>query len=718
MNYKILNDQFNNMLTSESANILKYVEFNSSPFKHPLDYEEIKESLLGSYDISLAKDYFAYTKDSTLSRFLQDIKKLFVNSPYVPNEDYFLDSVYVDYSDGSSNIVKIEAAVNQILNTKSVSAIIKGDRGSGKTASTLVYLYRNHEELFEKNIIWLRCDLHKLYNAWMISDSGLDNLITLGEYKELFIVYSICKHANDSERKEIYELVKLIKRNDREFGIVAKAKHTYLTDVSLYEQIQKTNEDIIRFEGPDSSRSFLLDEWIKHAQFKQNESRRQIKNARYLYNALLESINTLNWQLLLFFDGCDNVDINKRRNFFLYQKFLSELHPQLYRDTKNSPVYTVVLLRPRTYEELLEKHPNVLQDHKDSIPFVATLRTPCCEAVTNERFKYIRKIGLLNNLHDETHYRSISKAITTMLEQIKEDPSSLRRRQAINHNIRDFLFNRLSLISVLAYVSGINGKIKENHENYINPDSWNKRNKFLNGRLFSDSKTEGIATAEPGSIYFNIFFAKPNGNKWNGFIFLRIYQVLKRLSTALESECTTILSTLFDYDNDLVKESLEICETYGLIHFLPKSNENEDSEQYVVLNEKFNYLIEETFKDADVMYYLALDTYLPSALIESEYFRAHNNNVNEKSHYNEVMPFTATLFMKFLCIQDKLEREGLHGKLTTLIEKMQHLSIDDTDFVLPIKQVQGQIPVFKRIITSIGHTSEQKRREFNKIIES
>ena len=93
MNYKILNDQFNNMLTSESANILKYVEFNSSPFKHPLDYEEIKESLLGSYDISLAKDYFAYTKDSTLSRFLQDIKKLFVNSPYVPNEDYFLDDL-------------------------------------------------------------------------------------------------------------------------------------------------------------------------------------------------------------------------------------------------------------------------------------------------------------------------------------------------------------------------------------------------------------------------------------------------------------------------------------------------------------------------------------------------------------------------------------------------------------------------------------------------
>ena len=105
-----------------------------------------------------------------------------MNSPYVPNEDYFLDSVYVDYSDGRSNIVKIEAAVNQILNTKSVSAIIKGDRGAGKTASTLVYLYRNHEELFEKNIIWLRCDLHKLYNAWMISDSGLDNLITLGEY--------------------------------------------------------------------------------------------------------------------------------------------------------------------------------------------------------------------------------------------------------------------------------------------------------------------------------------------------------------------------------------------------------------------------------------------------------------------------------------------------------------------------------------------------------
>jgi polyhydroxyalkanoate synthesis regulator phasin len=695
--------------------ILKDIEFNNSPYSHPLHHGGLESRLSGTYDIQLAEDFFVHTKESHISHFLNDTKKYFLNTPFIPNEDYFLNDVYVEPDHESSNIVKIKTAVETVVSSDR-PVVVLGERGSGKTASMLVYLYRHHEHLEASNIIWLRCDVHKLYEAWIKAKNIGDNLISLAEYVDLFLSYVICKFANDEKRLDIKGVInKLLDKGNTEFGKYAKASHNHKSYVNLGDEIKLVNESINTYEDSDNKRSYLIDEWVKNAQLKNNEQQRQFKNAKLLADALKKEIEEQDKRVIIFFDGCDNIDINKSQGYELYEKFINELRFFCFKRSSNT-INHISLLRPRTYGDLKRQKPLNMQRGEDVKPLEIRLRPACCEEVTKKRFEYILEHKLPQG--ESREYKSISSAINSMLDSIKEDSDSYKTRLSVNHNVRDFLHNRLSLITILSYVSRVNENVRSSSSRnnspdlHVNANSWNNRNKFLNGKLYLNSDYDGIETGEPGSIYFNPFCAKPTANRWNGFIYLRIYQIIKRLNTAQESELGYILSFLFEYDKGDISDALEVCETYGLLNFIHQSADQENLKLHIKLNDKFDYFIESTFKDADILYYLALDTYIPISLLNSTFFKCHDNKINRRSYYNDSMPFTTMIFIRFLVIQDENDKQELHDKLSMLIQKQPTLSLDQNDFTLPILQQQSYMQVFNRIANSITHASDESRSNF------
>ncbi|WP_199611485.1 hypothetical protein [Flocculibacter collagenilyticus] len=694
--------------------------FTDSPYKHPLDILYIKERICGSHNIQNAEDFFVHTRASHISRFLSEIKRYLLNIPFKPGESYFLNDVYVDGESDTSNIEKISNAAYSAY-TYNRPSIVLGERGSGKTASLLVYLYRNYTQLINEKVIWLRTDIHQLYDAWLQAASKEENLITLSEYLELFLAYVFCKYKDDDSRADIHSVMTTIASNpDLKMHIIKKATHVHKTEVNLSDEINQLSSNISAFENKDKNRNYLINEWVKNAQNKNNELQRQFKNAKNIAKAIQDQLFKQGYQVLFFVDGCDNVDVTKNYGVQLYNKFLVELLPLCFKKPQQG-INHIVFMRPKTLGDIRSLHSMNNQGHDDITPFSVELTPTCCDEISKQRFSFILNESL--SQHDEPKYRPVSTAINKLLCELKDSRLSLHTRLSINHNIRDYLHNRLSLIVILSYVARIekSGQCQLTQQQEIklrvNTNSWSDRNKFLNGKLYLNSKMDGIETSTPGCIYFNPFSSPPTYAKWNGLMYLRLYQTIKRLNTAIQEHLVCYITTLFGYDKKLVDNAIEICETFGLVDIHHEEYSTSSFRREIKLNDKFDYFIELTFKDADILYYLALDTYLPEKIYREDTFTSHINKMEQKSYYNDVMPLTTLAFIRFLVIQDRLEKEGLEQKLSTLLEKNKNLSLDMSDFNMPLLQQQSYIHFIKRILHANSNASPQAQEKFKQLFE-
>ena len=164
----------------------------------------------------------------TDSKFLDGylkFKRLFVDVPYSPFEKkpYQLAFYYIK----SNNYLNLQCIFDYVKNSQiQQNLLIRGERGSGKTALINYWLYEHHEELEQNNIFWVRCDAEELYNLW-INDVHFQfqqgrniegRYVDMTEFFDIRFVYIFAKHCFiNNNNKFLQRILNLINEKNPQY---------------------------------------------------------------------------------------------------------------------------------------------------------------------------------------------------------------------------------------------------------------------------------------------------------------------------------------------------------------------------------------------------------------------------------------------------------------------------------------------------------------------
>lgn len=629
-------------------------------YLYPCEVDRLRSKIIGEGD-AVSVDEYLLDNDPNFLVKQRKFKKLIENGHFNPHKPYRLNEYFVE--------TKGYKELNKIFLFKENPSLIHnlvhiGDRGSGKTALQNCWLYRNNERLEEERIFWVRCDGHKLYKLWLDHEGILDQsfnqkidielmsadadiepseikigeLINLETYFDIQLVYVFSKYILNSNRNLFQDIVSIMKKERPKFDMpVSKSIH-HKENKDLYQRLLDLNTTILKEEkGRAEGYSYAYDQLMRIAQ-----ETRQIEKNKWIYTskALQKFLYKHGFWLLRIIDGVDNVHINQIRAKKFYQYMLNEVSNfTLANPPKNTINYLAI--RERTYIELAEINPLIkaTASHVKKIKHV----TPSIKEVLSERYNYS-----MNNcfIEGEGIYEKISKAV------IEVTP---KENNSYNHNnIRSFLHNKISLISLVYYrVMQLGGS----HANIpLQVENISQSNRFLNGRLFLNTKEQWVdLNLERGLCCINIFyfdnekFPCSDIKFWYGMCKVRILQLLS-FETIEKDKLITFLNVSFNYPIDLIELNLYDLRAFGLV----------DS----VFNNGICYKtsikgeneLSSSFMNLDTLYYFSLDSSLPSKLIDSDLIGTHNNKFNTRTRYPYSSLISAITFLLFLKKVNDIEK--------------------------------------------------------------
>ncbi|MBK8566948.1 MAG: hypothetical protein IPN76_27375 [Saprospiraceae bacterium] len=196
------------------------------------------------------------------------------------------------------------------------------------------------------------------------------------------------------------------------------------------------------------------------------------------------------------------------------------------------------------------------------------------------------------------------------------------------------------------------------------------RNKFLNGKLYLDSRNGADDRRTLGSFGFNLFYmnlfsmsGKLSFSNWSGLCSTRVLQYLhygndkKSYSSLLD-----FLVNNFDYQKSQIDHCIILLKTYG---YIDTKFTKSDEILFYEISEKGVENLKLVYSDIDVLYYLCIDTQMPSFFFDEDLIKVHDNKilVNEDipvmTNYRYSACLSTVVFILFLIFKDFDEQKGM-----------------------------------------------------------
>jgi len=248
---------------------------------------------------------------------------------------------------------------------------------------------------------------------------------------------------------------------------------------------------------------------------------------------------------------------------------------------------------------------------------------------------------------------------------------------------RDYLYNQLGLVRLilLRNMQRGNDLYLPFNTQYIR---YFKRNLFLNGRLYLNSRKSYFLISNEGRFFYNIFYSNINQQLCT----LRILQTLKVITTQY-SLLIEFLQFAFGYNYSQIKKSFQLLESFNLIR--PQLNEDHKHENHEEIiqseeikldkNDLIDFCITEKgimlekliFSDIDILYLLALDTQVPDWVLPN-YIDSFENSPESRSYYIPNCIKSGVSFLNYLRLIDNVEIENLNNKIDSHIVNQKLIS--------------------------------------------
>lgn len=544
-----------------------------------------------------------------------------------------------------------------------------GNKGSGKTFSQDVFLHKYFNELEQKKIIFVRCDVHKLYEIWRKSipfDNFNSNIITIEEYLNLQFAYVFCKyHKITNSFREIYKNIEI---KNLSYPSILNLELSTFKDMSCAEAIIRNYNIIHAKENATliKNYSYIVDEIMAGA--ITSTKRRALKAWESLSKSIQKFAIESGYKFLFIIDGIDNIDLSQSpENTKLYKKML-----HLYKDFVNiAPFegsFRIAGMRPRTINELnkLAFETTNLNFYNNDFKKIeqSKLDQTLLSSILKKRVDFCKSFILNTN-------SIYSEKILEIFNIVIDIDSNPVLDEYFHENCRNYLCNKINVCLYLFYrwyIDSQNGKYKTYN---LNDNYFRLKHEavILNGRFYFDSNEKNVAS-DLGYFCFNLFNSNFDNSisslkDHNYLISLRILQLLLGeflLNPNLEN-IINFLNDKFNYPQILIEHAIAKLREFGLIdselHISQKDNK---PEIFFKKNEKGKLVYRKLFSSFEIIYYYALDTFLPFYLIKEKKIDSHKEKSKDYTYYFSCIK-TSLYFLKYLLRLEELDMKKNYGTL-------------------------------------------------------
>lgn len=705
-----LHNLITRIINSPKIFLLRKKRYLCGKHVYPCEAEALNKKLCGENNIIKIDDYLL-KHDCDFLKKQNNFRDIIDNKCLNPYKEYQFNKYFVTNETYKELDIIFKFKNEPVIKS---NIMLVGEKGSGKTALQNCWLYRNNNLLEESNIFWVRCDCHKLYNLWLDNESVFDNdyasnannetetntdrLVNLAQYIDIQLLYVFAKYLLSEERTLFRTIIKRLKTENPIFNMPV-TKHLHNTQkTNLYDRLSLLNEIITKEESSqESSWSYAYDR-VMRISLETN----QIDKNKWLYTskALQNFFHRNGICILRIVDGADNVHINNSRA----KKFYWQMLHQLYKFVREKPAdnyINFVAIRERTYIELLESNPVIERSNQESFKRHDVLhQTANIQDVLTNRYNFLRN----DFFSDGDIYGRIWAAVITKLQP-------LNINNIHHNNIRIFLYNKCSLISLVYYrIKQLGHDSAETINTQV--DNLSRRNEFLNGRLFLNTRKQWHElNIERGVCCINIFYFNleeylcDDENNWLGLCKTRILQLLLKYHNLSKPDIESFLHKAFEYPVKLIDNNLNDLSAFGYI-----DTKLINEEKRITISEKGRYELNITYSDIDTIYYFALDTPIPLTMIHNSFFEAHNNKFDGRTHYPVSSIITSITFILFLINQNAVERKKYKKHLKNTAYQNEGIKLDEISLPFHDKNIYDNLSLeFIRRIKNVATDGDEKK---------
>lgn len=648
--YKIIDEQVNKacFLSLSNRSLL------SGRYIYPCENNTLRNRLFGEDRTIKVEDYLLRKDVDFLAKHYK-FKSLIENGYFNPYKSYRLSEYFVK-TDTFNELDVIYRFLEKPVLKRNIVHI--GNKGSGKTALQNCWLKENNTNLENNNVFWVRCDGHKLYRLWLdhqevlkrredidqreFLEIGVERLVNISQYLDIQLLYVFAKYCMNENREFFSILNNKLQSSSPKFDYpVSRLNTSHTESANLIEKINEVRETILKTEASQRPEySYAYDHVMRISlDSSQLEKRKWLAISRAFQNFLKEK----GYWVLKIVDGVDNVHINDASSVRYYQ-YMIDMAFKFIRSRPEENHIHFMAMRERTFIDTIKHHPIQQDTHEYLEKLDIWHRAADFKQIIENRYEFAKnKAFREGDLYD----RIAKEVIKSLEENINENH---------HNNARAFLYNKMSLISQVYYRIRQLDVERANIESHVK--TLELRNRFLNGRLFLNTKKQWQdLNNELGLCCMNIFYFDKdkyictNIGEWPGLVKTRILQLLIKYQRIGASKLSDYLREAFKYSNTLIKESINDLRAFGMI------DSKYDGYLHYEISKKGERYLYSSYSEIDSLYYFALDTPLPNEFIKSELIWAHDNKYHTKTHFPKAAISTAVTFYLFLICANREENK-------------------------------------------------------------
>lgn len=510
------------------------------------------------------------------------------------------------------------------------------------------WLSKNQKKLEEKDVLYLRCDGQRLYNAFEkvltvksvrghkdMADS-VERIIehpTIEDYMDFQLLAVLARQKNSGGLPE--RIMKEFKRSQDTFTYKeARAVETRERVLKpIYWYIDTHVSETLEIESEYIYKNLFNDKASKRREFT-----RWKECALYAKNSLRD----YGIKLLLILDGVDALHFNTDAGVNIYNLLVPELINFTLRKGEFNELRLTVM-RERTWIDIQSKDGSILGWDKSVNPKKITHISPDINELMKKRIEWLRVV--LTDISSRDTSNSIINTISAAM-------TCLPGADILHENFRNVIVNSATLAEQIRFRWHQLGK-KPDLDLKKQASQLMKRNLFLNGEFYLQTqKTFVEKNREKGYPYINPFWIDqniyPQLKTSPSNLFLRIRMLELLFNTRLkQSHLDKLLTEGFGYDVENVGQVVKDARAFGWID--SKLDDTERKDVTLELSKTGKYLLEVLLNDFDVLYMLALDSPTPKYFIENGFFPVHTNYI-ERSGYIGFAAITIVSFLHWLSI--------------------------------------------------------------------
>ncbi len=550
-----------------------------------------------------------------------------------------------------------------------------GEKGSGKTLTQNVWLYKNNKTLEENKIFWVRLDASKLERLWQ--DCHVQQRrISTEDYLLGQMLYVFCKHfqkghinnysplfgeiadklkadpINDISKPFADSKAKTREESEEEQLSFSAARRRIYSIIDYMVYIEKAiavyentylgpNSRRNDWEKIDPDKSFFIQRVLREAQLSENHGLYRVWRAiaRRLRSFLLDN----GYYILYIIDGVDSLDFFVRERNEIIEDMLGQLLSFPFGISNSDAELVMMSLRDTTYETLKEIYYSrgyCGDPRYRDISGFHRIRQQSCNLFPHILKKRIEYMYGKYGIDDSQCF--MAKALKCIQQN-----NLIQNEDVWHSNFRCFLNNHLSLAKLITYKYYFAGKpqkfdIKEQISIY------EEDNFLLNGEVVPCINT---SRSNLGGHCFNIFNDTTGANASYGLC-TRILLLIKNNPMMAYSRLEDIVG-VYGYVPSELHPIVERLISAGMLSptYVPHNDTLFD------ITEKGEYILELFYNRISFLYHAALSTYLPERLIE-KYVIAPNNYQaikTEERFFPAASIITGAIFLQYLICVNKKE---------------------------------------------------------------